>query len=190
MTCREKLKELKPDFDQSDLNDFVNTRCPVDHMDIEVPSFENGMLWCGHSMCEKCWDREIPGTEPLTYKHASEPIGKVTEIIEDENGVTVKIEPTNSHYIQNEKEKNMATKKTKTELMEELETIKEAKAELEKELKNLEKYKQYEDCADETKAIHTAFVNSGFSDAQAFELVKMFISTAMSQQFTKAVLRR
>ena len=76
------------------------------------------------------------------------------------------------------------------DLEKELEAIKESKAELEKELKNLEKYKQYEDCAEETKAVHTAFVNAGFSNEQAFELMKMLVQTAMSQNFTKAVLKR
>lgn len=70
------------------------------------------------------------------------------------------------------------TKKTKAELMEELENAKKAKEELEKELKNLEKYKQYEDAAGEIYAFHTSFVMAGFSEEQAFELVKTMIANA------------
>lgn len=182
MTCREKLRELHPDWDKRQLDFALADLCPdlEGNIDIELPRDEDGSLWCAQDKCEQCWNREIPGTEPLTYEHTGEPIGKVIDITEDENGVTAIIK----------KEKNMATKKTKTELEKELEAIKESKAELEKELKNLEKYKQYEDCAEETKAVHTAFVNAGFSNEQAFELMKMMMQSAMSQNFTKAVLKR
>lgn len=181
MTCREKLAiehpdRVSPNFGGCDC-------CPCTYGYLDDPDYCDG--WGYDDMCTRCWDREIPGTEPLTYEHTSEPIGKVTELTTNDNGVTAKI------TLIDEKEKNMATtKKTKAELMEELENVKKSKEELEKELKNLEKYKQYEDAADEMKALHTAFVNSGFSDNQAFELMKMLAQTAFSQEFTKAVLRR
>lgn len=189
MTCREKLAIEYPEYVDSTWCGGCRG-CPHHHGYLPKPATCEGGRFNSEHICTACWDREIPGTESLTYKHTTEPIGKVTELTTNDNGVTAKIEPTNSHYVRNEKEKNMATKKTKAELEKELETIKESKAELEKELKNLEKYKQYEDCAEETKALHTAFVNAGFSDAQAFILMKMFIQTACSQEFTKAVLRR
>lgn len=91
---------------------------------------------------------------------------------------------TNSHYVQNEKEKTMATKKTKAELEKELEAIKESKAELEKELKNLEKYKQFEDDAGEVHALYTAYMMTGFSEDQAFELTKIVLQNAMTNQTT------
>jgi hypothetical protein len=182
MTCREKLRELHPDWDKQQLDFALANFCPdlEGNIDIELPRDEDGSLWCAQDKCEQCWDREITDTEPLTYEHTGEPIGKVIDITEDENGVTAIIK----------KEKNMATKKTKAELMEELDNIKEAKAELEKELQSLEKYKQYKDCAEETKALHTAFVNAGFSNQMAFELMKMIMQSAISQNFTKAVLKR
>lgn len=73
-----------------------------------------------------------------------------------------------------EKENNTmaTTKKTKEQLIEELEAAKNNIYELKKQLDNLERYKQYEDCADEIKAIHTAFMNSGFTNDQAFDLIK------------------
>lgn len=64
------------------------------------------------------------------------------------------------------------TNKTKTQLIEELEATKAHAGELKKQIDNLERYKQYEECADEIKAMHTAFMNSGFTNEQAFELIK------------------
>lgn len=187
MTCVDKLKELHPDWGQDEIDYALNEECPDAYIDIDAPKDEFGILWCGTDRCDECWNREIPGTEPLTYEHTSEPIGKVTEIIEDENGVTAKIEPTNSHYVRNEKEKNMATRKTKAELMEELENIKNTKEELEKELQNLEKYKQYEDMAGEIHALYMAYVHAGFSEEQAYDLLKTMIQNAGKITFNTAI---
>lgn len=66
-------------------------------------------------------------------------------------------------------EKTMA--KTKVELLEELENKKNEVEELRKQIENLEKYKKYAEMADELKAVHSAFMNSGFSDEQAFEML-------------------
>ena len=65
--------------------------------------------------------------------------------------------------------------KTEAELLEEIKQKNEEIKSLEKEVKNLKKYKQYEDMANEMRALHSAFVNSGFDDDQAFELLKDFI---------------
>lgn len=74
--------------------------------------------------------------------------------------------------------KTMANSKmTKAELLEEIEIANDHIHQMETQLKNLEKYKQYEDMANEMKALHTAFMNSGFSDEQAFDMVKMLIQT-------------
>lgn len=176
MTCREKLKlECPNDIDDSWAGGCRG--CPHHHGYLAKPAdCCNGVYGTDH-ICNACWDREIPGTEPLTYEHATEPIGKVTDINENENGVTVTIE----------KEKNMATKKTKAELEKELETIKESKAELEKELKNLEKYKQYEDMAGEVHAIYMSFVMAGFSEEQAYDLLKTMIQNAGNITFNTAI---
>lgn len=65
-----------------------------------------------------------------------------------------------------EKEKPMTnTKKTKAELLSEI-------AGLEKQLKDLEKYKEMQDCADDLKAVHNSLMNAGFSNEQAFEILK------------------
>lgn len=104
---------------------------------------------CDGIECSECWNREIPDTNS------------------NDDTTTV-----------NEKEKNMATKKTKAELEKELETVKESKAELEKELKNLEKYKVYDDMAGELYAIYFSFMNAGFSMEQAYDLLKTTIQNA------------
>jgi vacuolar-type H+-ATPase subunit I/STV1 len=74
-----------------------------------------------------------------------------------------------------EGEKEMAKKKEKSAEEVLLEQIKEKEQELKElreEIKDLEKYKQYEQGANEIKAIHDAFMNAGFSNGQAFDLVK------------------
>lgn len=62
--------------------------------------------------------------------------------------------------------------KTKNELLEEIEQkngeIEVLKADIEK----LEKYRKYDEMADEIKAINDSFVRSGFTEQQAFELTR------------------
>ena len=75
----------------------------------------------------------------------------------------------------------MATtiKKTKAQLVEELDQLKERTAAVEKQLKNMDRYKQYEECADDIKVMHTALMNSGFTDEQAFDLIKTMTMMAV-----------
>lgn len=75
------------------------------------------------------------------------------------------------------KEKN----KTKAELLEELENLKQTVADKEKEIKNLERYKKYEEAADELKALHTAMMNSGFTNDQAFQIIMALIPGSINQ---------
>lgn len=67
---------------------------------------------------------------------------------------------------ENEKEnKTMEnTKKTKDELIEEINGLK-------KEVEKLDRYKKYEECANEMAALKESFENAGFTKEQAFELV-------------------
>lgn len=79
-----------------------------------------------------------------------------------------------------EGEKDMAKKKDLTveeTLLQEIEEKEQELEELRKEIKDLERYKSYEDVADEIKAMHTAFMNSGFSDDQAFALLNKIMDT-------------
>ena len=86
--------------------------------------------------------------------------------------------------IEKENEVMTTTKKTKAELLDELEQANQNVRDLKNEIKNLERYKQYEDMADEIKALHTAFMNSGFTNEQAFDLLK-----TMTQSMMPAAMR-
>lgn len=83
------------------------------------------------------------------------------------------------------KEKPMSTKKTKAELLEELEAANKAKADLEKQLAELEKYKTYRTAGDELKAIHTAFMDAGFDSAQAMNLLTTMMMTSATETMTR-----
>lgn len=110
--------------------------------------------WCvglDEAKCTECWDREIPETETINNKEKE-------------------IMPISAAK---------ASKMTKAQMLEEIERANATIYEMEQELKNLEKYKQYEEAADEIKAIHTALMNSGFSNDQAFELLKTTMQSMM-----------
>lgn len=69
--------------------------------------------------------------------------------------------------------------KTKTELMEEIEARNKEIKTLKKEIEKLDRYKQYENMSDELSALRESFVNSGFSKAESFDLVKMLTQTVL-----------
>ena len=79
--------------------------------------------------------------------------------------------------------------KTKAELMEEVKTkndeIKALKAEIEK----LDRYKVYQDTADELGAVRQSYIKAGFSESEAFELTKMVIQMAITNPFAKLTRR-
>lgn len=77
----------------------------------------------------------------------------------------------------------MSTKKTKAELLEEI-------AALKKQVAGYDKFKLYETAATETKTMHTALMEAGFSDEQAFDMVKTLLYTQLIQNMVKAVPRR
>jgi hypothetical protein len=62
MTCREKLKREHP----NEINERYSggcTKCPADYCYLDDPSYcDHGVT---NAICTKCWDREIPGTEPV-----------------------------------------------------------------------------------------------------------------------------
>lgn len=132
---------------------------------VGYPRFVGGCAGCPHDYgyldkpagcngtlgCTACWDREIPGTETINKK---------------ENDI-MPVKHTNHN------------KMTKTELIEEIEAARTHIQAMESQLKNLEKYRQYEEAADEIKAIHAALMNSGFTNEQAFDLLKTTIQSMM-----------
>ena len=148
MTCRERLQMEYPDK-ISPGSPGGCYACPITYGYLKRPEYCKDISNLTGGRCEECWDREIPGTEE----------------IKKENDIM----PT--HDI------NVNTKRTKAELIEEIHHAHEHIREMKAKLKNLERYKQYEDMADEMKALHTAFMNSGFSDEQAFDLMKTMLNT-------------
>ena len=86
--------------------------------------------------------------------------------------------------------KKTTTRKTKEQLLEELNAAKDNVAEVKKQLEKLEQYKILDDAANDIRVAHMALVNAGFSDEQAFELLKITAQEAMSQRFTSSILRR
>lgn len=56
MTCLEKLKQMNPGWSD---NEIIEDRCPMWDFDVGTPDYCEK---CDDD-CEKCWNREIPGTE-------------------------------------------------------------------------------------------------------------------------------
>ena len=75
--------------------------------------------------------------------------------------------------------------KTKAELMDDIKVkndeIKALKAEIEK----LDRYKVYQEAADELAAVRLSYIKSGFSESEAFELTKMMIQVAPAMNMFK-----
>lgn len=72
--------------------------------------------------------------------------------------------------LENEKEnvKMADTRKTKQELIEEIN-------ELEKQVAKYDRYKQYEDTADELKVVLDSFMNAGFTRKESFGIIENLI---------------
>lgn len=83
-------------------------------------------------------------------------------------------------------DKKMAeTRKTKAQLMEELEQKNAEIAELKKELERSANYEQYLDAAKETRSMVDAFVESGFTEEQAITIVTSMIGQATRQRLIR-----
>ena len=82
----------------------------------------------------------------------------------------------------------MATK-TKTELMEEIKAKNDEIQELKNEVKKLERFKQYEDMTDEMAVLRDSFVNSGFTKAEAFEMLKLMVINTLPAAIQQAFRR-
>lgn len=74
--------------------------------------------------------------------------------------------------------------KTKTELLKEIEVKNAEIQNLKNEVEKLERFKQYENMTDEIAALRDSFVNSGFTKAEAFEIVKALIVQQVSANQT------
>lgn len=74
--------------------------------------------------------------------------------------------------------------KTKAELMEEVKAKNDEIKNLKKEIEKLDRYKVYEDTADELAALRDSFVNAGFTKTEAFTMVRTMMQLAVNP-FTK-----
>lgn len=99
--------------------------------------------------CAECWNKEIPETKPTEKENDIMPINVA------------------------------ATREvTKADLIKEIEFARNHISEMEIELKKLEQYKKNVAIANEMKAIHNSLVEVGFTDEQAFELMKCALQAA------------
>lgn len=71
--------------------------------------------------------------------------------------------------------------KTKNELLEEIEQKNGEIEVLKTDIEKLEKYRKYDEMADEIKAINDSFVRSGFTEQQAFELTRGAVTAAVGR---------
>lgn len=80
----------------------------------------------------------------------------------------------------------MATK-TKNELMEEIEQKNEEIRVLDAEVKRLEKYKAYDQSAEEIKGVMDSYIRAGFSEEQAFTLVQILLTANLPKPNTSNI---
>lgn len=59
MTCLEKLKQMHPELDDEGIKDLVEEQCPDNFGIMGMPDHCDPYV-----TCDKCWNREIPGSEP------------------------------------------------------------------------------------------------------------------------------
>lgn len=79
----------------------------------------------------------------------------------------------------------MATNKTKTMLLEEIEAKNEEIKLLKEEVKKVERYKQYEESANEIAALRDSFINAGFTKTEANDLLKITLANALKNPFVR-----
>lgn len=71
--------------------------------------------------------------------------------------------------------------KTNNELLEEIEQKNEEIEVLKADIEKLEKYRKYDEMADEVKAINDSFIRIGFTEQKAFELTRGEITAAVGR---------
>lgn len=97
--------------------------------------------YCKFTTCRDCWNRQMDESTDIC---------------------------TTNHNTNNEREETTTetttTRKTKARLLEEIDILK-------KQVANLDKYKQYDNFANELAAIRESFVKVGFSETEAFQII-------------------
>lgn len=147
MTLREKVAMEEPDKIRVSLGGGV-CGCPGDYDYLNRPNCDS-LRGCPRSSgirktCTECWSQEfIP----------------VNNEEKENETMNFTMEPK-------------STKKTKTQLIEEINDLK-------KELARMEKYRQYEDVAGEMYAFLESFMNAGFTREEAFTMLTVSMKTTM-----------
>ena len=59
----------------------------------DCPPGERASEDCRSFTCKECWNREIPEDKPLVYAHLGPDFATVTDVKEENGGVTVTVEP-------------------------------------------------------------------------------------------------
>ena len=149
MTLREKVAMEEPNNVGAGFNGGVFS-CPGAYDYLNMPSCMSTMECPRNSSgimktCNDCWGQEFVPTETAEKK--------------ENKPMNFTMEPK-------------TTKKTKTQLIEEMNDLK-------KELIRLEKYSKYESVAGEMYAILESFVNAGFTREEAFTMLTVSMKTAM-----------
>ena len=75
------------------------------------------------------------------------------------------------------------SRKTKDELIREIKETQDYANDLKKKLEVLDRYKRYEEAANEMMAIKESFVAAGFTDEQAYEMLLTLSKGAINQKF-------
>ena len=70
------------------------------------------------------------------------------------------------------------TRRTKDQLLNDLEESRAKVEELTKDLERYEKYKAYFDCAAEVRVVYDSFIDAGFNETQATQLLIACINNA------------
>lgn len=157
MTYLEMYMAQKPELTDEDLVLHMLSSCPYElngRLKACPPDlFESDKR--NIQRCIDCWNRGIPGIEPTNKTENNER----EETKMEEKKTTI-------HAV------SAGMRKTEAQLLEEI-------AALQKEIKELEKYKQYEDAANETYAVMESFMKAGFTREEAFVMTGKIVEQGL-----------
>lgn len=147
MTYVEQLKERRPELGPAEIITHIYSQCPITPYGNTPPC----VYVDGCRDCHACWDQEIPGTEP-------------TNKTENNEREETRMEENNTKI-------SAGMRKTKAQLLEEIDA-------LQREVKELEKYKQYEAAANDLYAMMESFMKAGFTRGEAFAMTGKLVDMA------------
>lgn len=140
MTFLQKLEQDHPEFTEAELFDID---CPDKYGYETHRGYDSH---CAFTTCRDCWNRQMEGSMDICTANHN----------------------TNNEREETTMENTYTTRKTKAQLLEEIDGLK-------REVADLDRYRQYESCANELANIREAFVKAGFSEFEAFQLILAFL---------------